>query len=136
MNVIAVVPTRHQDGNLSNRLFKQLLWYQRSLLKWLMLRFILGRKRNGGPKSRRLSVRFPKAALYTVSTAAELIEHHRGRTRVHAVVPIEPSEGTDSAIDVVDTIIHDNDRVAIINSIFGHCLIASALYCATRRSGS
>jgi hypothetical protein len=25
MNVIAAVPTRYQDGNLSNRLFKQLL---------------------------------------------------------------------------------------------------------------
>ena len=74
-----------------------------------------------------LGVGFPKAALYTVSAAAELVEHHPGRARVHSVVPIEPPHRVESAIHVVDTIVHDNDRVAILNSIFGHVLISAAL---------
>jgi hypothetical protein len=74
-----------------------------------------------------LGVGFPKAALYTVSAAAELVEHHPGRARVHSVVPIESPHRVESAIHVVDTIIHDNNRVAILNSIFGHGLISAAL---------
>jgi hypothetical protein len=67
-----------------------------------------------------LGVWFPEAARYTVSTATELVEQHRGRARVHSIVPIEPAKRSVRAIHLVDTIIHDNDRVAIVNSIFGH----------------
>jgi hypothetical protein len=50
-----------------------------------------------------LGVRFPKAKLNTLSTAAELVEHHSGRARVHGVVPIEPADRRKRAILVVDT---------------------------------
>src|ERR1039458_7298441 len=76
---------------------------------------LLSRRRAHRP----LGVRFPKAALYTVSTAAELVEHHPGRARVHGIVPVKPAHRIGSAIHVVDIIIHD-DRVAILDPIFGH----------------
>jgi hypothetical protein len=49
-----------------------------------------------------LGVRFPKAKLNTLSTAAELVEHHPGRARVHGVVPVEPADRIERAILVVD----------------------------------
>ena len=39
---------------------------------------------------------------------------------MHAVVPIEPAKRIASAIHVVDTIIHDHDRVAILDPML-HC---------------
>jgi len=51
-------------------------------------------------KHRRLGVRFPKAELDTPSTAAELVEYHRGRASVHGVVPIEPTKRIERAIHV------------------------------------
>ena len=63
-------------------------------------------------KHRRLDVRFPKAKLDTPSTAAELVEYHRGRASVHRVVPIEPAERIERAIHVVDTTTLNHDRGA------------------------
>src|SRR5450759_1062599 len=57
-----------------------------------------------------LGVRFPKAALYTVSTAAELVEYHPGRAGVHGVVPKEPADRIVRTIHVVDAIILNLDR--------------------------
>jgi hypothetical protein len=74
-----------------------------------------------------LGVWFPKAELNAVSTATELVEHHPDRAGVHAVVSVKPAKRIASAINVVDKIIYDNDRVAILNSIFGHGLISAAL---------
>lgn len=70
-----------------------------------------------------LSVRSPKAKFNTPSTAAVLVEHHRGRARVHGVVPIEPAHRIESAIHFVDTNITDHDRGVILGPIFGHGLI-------------
>jgi hypothetical protein len=71
--------------------------------------------------SRALSVRFPPTKLNTLSATLELVEHHRGRARVHRVVPIIPAYGIERAIYVVDTIINP-DLIAILDSIFGHGL--------------
>ncbi len=60
----------------------------------------------------------------TPSTAAELVEHHPGRARVHGIVPIEPAKRIERAIHVVNTIILNNDWVAILYLIFGHGLIS------------
>ena len=57
-----------------------------------------------------LGVRFPKAKLNTPSTAAELVEHHRGLAPVHGVVPKEPADRIERAIGVVDTDILNLDR--------------------------
>jgi hypothetical protein len=58
--------------------------------------------------------------LNTVSTATELVEHHRDRPRVHVVVPIEPAKRIERAIHVVDAIILNLDGGAVLNPIFGH----------------
>jgi len=68
-----------------------------------------------------LGVRFPKAKLNTLSTAAELVEHHPDRAGVHGVVPKEPADRIERAILVVDTNILDLDPV--LDPIFGHGLI-------------
>jgi hypothetical protein len=72
-----------------------------------------------------LGVRFPKAKLNTLSTAAELVEHHPGCARVHGVVPIEPADRIERAILVVDTFILALDPVVIPDPIFGHGPIAA-----------
>ena len=73
--------------------------------------------------TRRLDVGSPKAKFNTANTAAELVEHHRGRARVHSVVPIEPAKRIERAIPAVDTIIRDHDRVVIVYPVFGHDVI-------------
>jgi hypothetical protein len=65
-----------------------------------------------------LGVWFPKAKLNAPSTAAELVEHHPGRARVHVVVPIEPAHRIGTAIHVVDKIITDHDRGVILGPIY------------------
>ena len=80
--------------------------------------------RANGQTPKGLGVRFPKAELYTVSTAAELVERHPDGACVHAIVPVEPAKRIASAIHVVDTIIRNHNRVAILNFIFGHGLIS------------
>jgi hypothetical protein len=81
-----------------------------------------------------LGVRFPKAKLNTPSTPPELVERHRGRARVHGVVPIEPAKRSERAIHVVDTIIRNHDRLAIHYPIFGHGLISPGYFTALSRT--
>jgi hypothetical protein len=69
-----------------------------------------------------LCVRFPKAKPDTLRTAAELVEHHRGRARVHRVVPVKSAYGIERTIYVVDTIINPH-LIAILDPIFCHGLI-------------
>ncbi|MGH6741321.1 MAG: hypothetical protein ACREDY_20255, partial [Bradyrhizobium sp.] len=69
-----------------------------------------------------LGVWFPPTKLNTLGTAAERVEHHLGRARVHRIVSIEPAHGIECAIHVVDTIINP-DLIAIPDPIFGHGLI-------------
>jgi len=71
-----------------------------------------------------LGVRFPKTKFNTVSTATELVERHPGRSRVHAVVPIEPAKRIASAIHVVDTIVLNLHRLVVPDPISGHGLIS------------
>jgi hypothetical protein len=55
---------------------------------------------------------------FTQYAAAEIIEQHSGCAGVHGVVPIEANHRIGRAINIVDTIIHKNDRVAILSSIW------------------
>jgi hypothetical protein len=73
-----------------------------------------------------LGVRFPKAKPNTPSTAAELVEHHPGRARVHGVVPVEPADRIERSILVVDTIIINLDPVLILDPISGNGQISRA----------
>jgi hypothetical protein len=67
-----------------------------------------------------LGVRIPISELNTVSTATELIEHHRYRARVHVVVPIEPTKWIEHAIRFVDTTILDLGGIPVIYHSLGH----------------
>jgi hypothetical protein len=69
-----------------------------------------------------------------VSTAAELVEHHPGRASVHGIVPIETAKRIERAIQAVDTIIRNHDRVAIHYPIFGHGLISPGYFTAVSRT--
>jgi hypothetical protein len=61
-----------------------------------------------------LGVWFPKAKLDALCAAAELVEHHPGRARMHGVVPKEPADRIECAILVVDTNIINPDPVLIL----------------------
>ena len=43
-------------------------------------------------------------ARKTVSTAAEIVEHHPGRALVHGIMPIERAKRIENAIHVINTI--------------------------------
>lgn len=45
-----------------------------------------------------------------MSTTPELVEHHPGRARVHSIVPKEPTDRIEHAIQIVDTIILNLNR--------------------------
>jgi hypothetical protein len=74
-----------------------------------------------------LGVWFPEAKFNTLRAAAELVEHHARRARVHGVVPKEPAHRIMCAILVVDTNIINPDLVLIVAPIFGHGRISRAI---------
>ena len=83
-----------------------------------------------------LGVRFPKAKLNTPSTAAELVEHHSGRSHVHGVVPKASADRIERAILLVDTNILNLDLVLIIDLIFGRGLTPRARFIVEVRRAS
>ena len=64
----------------------------------------------------------PKAKLSIPGTAAELVEQHARRARVHGVVSKKPADGVERTIRLVDTILN-LDPLAIPDPIFGDGLI-------------
>jgi len=77
----------------------------------------------GSFMARRYASGFQKPSLTHFRTAAELVEHHPGRARVHGVVPVESADRIEREILVVDAIILYFDPVLILDPIFGHGLI-------------
>ena len=53
---------------------------------------------------------------------------------MHGVVPIEPTKRSERAIHVVDTIILNHDRVAILDPIFGHGLTTLVAFTRAKRT--
>jgi|tagenome__1003787_1003787.scaffolds.fasta_scaffold20657823_2 hypothetical protein len=67
-----------------------------------------------------LGVRHPKSELNTISTAAELVEHHPGRARVHGDMPIKPTDRIKRGILLIDRNIIGLYPVLILDLIFGY----------------
>lgn len=58
--------------------------------------------------------------VWTSRKVADFMADQLGLARVHGHVPIEPANGIEHAIHVVDTITLNHDRVAILDLIIGH----------------
>lgn len=74
-----------------------------------------------------LSVRFPEAKCNTLSTATELVEHHPGCAPMHSIMPIEPTNRIERAIQVVDANVINTNLVPVFIPISGRGLTRALL---------